>query len=107
MLLLLLVSGMFIEGAANILLVTPIVLPVLIHAGFDPIHMGILIVTLINIGGLTPPVGVIMFTVCGILNVKTGEFTRASIPYFIGLFVFLVLLVAFPALSLYVPNHVM
>ena len=106
-LLLLLVSGMFIEGAANILLVTPIVLPVLIHAGFDPIHMGILIVTLINIGGLTPPVGVIMFTVCGILNVKTGEFTRASIPYFIGLFVFLVLLVAFPALSLYVPNHVM
>src|SRR5690606_33247025 len=52
---LLLVSGMFLEGAANILLITPIVLPVLTQAGFDPIHTGILMVTLINIGGLTPP----------------------------------------------------
>jgi TRAP-type C4-dicarboxylate transport system permease large subunit len=106
-LLLLLVGGMFIEGAANILLVTPIVLPVLTGAGFDPIHMGILIVTLINIGGLTPPVGVIMFTVCGILEVKTGEFTKAAAPYFIGLLVFLAFLIAFPALSLFLPNRIM
>ena len=49
-LLLLLISGMFLEGAANILLVTPIVLPVLIEVGFNPVHMGILIITLINIG---------------------------------------------------------
>src|SRR5690606_3179012 len=54
---LLIVSGMFLEGAANILLITPIVLPVLVHAGYDPVHMGILFVTLINFGGLTPPVG--------------------------------------------------
>ncbi|POF34100.1 TRAP transporter large permease [Roseibium marinum] len=106
-LLLLLISGMFLEGAANILLVTPIVLPVLIQAGFDPVHMGILMVTLINIGGLTPPVGVIMFTVCGILNVKTGAFSKASVPYFLALVVFLAALVAFPALSLFMPNQLM
>lgn len=106
-LLLLLVSGMLLEGAANILLVTPIVLPVLVHAGFDPVHMGILLVTLINIGGLTPPVGVIMFTVCGILNVKTGEFSKASLPYFIAMLVFLTVLVAFPALSLLLPGRLM
>ncbi|MBO6560193.1 MAG: TRAP transporter large permease [Nisaea sp.] len=106
-LLLLLVSGMFLEGAANILLVTPIVLPVLVQAGFDPVHMGILMVTLINIGGLTPPVGVIMFTVCGILDVKTGAFTKASAPYFLALFVFLLMLVAFPALSLFMPGRLM
>ncbi|MCX2721081.1 TRAP transporter large permease [Roseibium salinum] len=106
-LLLLLVSGMFLEGAANILLVTPIVLPVLVHAGYDPIHMGILMVTLINIGGLTPPVGVIMFTVCGILNVKTGAFAKASIPYFVGLLVFLAILIAIPALSLFLPGRLM
>ncbi|MCC0022818.1 MAG: TRAP transporter large permease [Hyphomicrobiaceae bacterium] len=106
-LLLLLISGMFLEGAANILLVTPIVLPVLVHAGFDPIHMGILIVTLINIGGLTPPVGVIMFTVCGILDVKTGAFARASLPYFLAMLVFLAVLVAFPALSLLLPGQLM
>jgi tripartite ATP-independent transporter DctM subunit len=102
---LLVVSGMFLEGAANILLITPIVLPVLVHAGYDPVHMGILIVTLINLGGLTPPVGVIMFTVCGILKVKTGAFSRASIAYFVAFLVFFILLAAFPELSLYLPGR--
>ncbi|MDP2121863.1 MAG: TRAP transporter large permease [Hoeflea sp.] len=105
--LLLVVSGMFLEGAANILLITPIVLPVLVHAGYDPVHMGILIVTLINLGGLTPPVGIIMFTVCGILDVKTGAFARASIPYFAAMIVFFVLLVIFPQLSLLLPGRLM
>jgi len=104
---LLIVSGMFLEGAANILLITPIVMPVLVHAGFDPVHMGILIVTLINFGGLTPPVGVIMFTVCGILDVKTGEFTKAAMPYFAAMIVFFLLLAAFPALSLFLPDRLM
>lgn len=104
---LLIVSGMFLEGAANILLVTPIVLPVLVNAGFDPVHMGILIVTLINFGGLTPPVGVIMFTVCGILDVRTGAFTKAALPYFLAMLVFFAVLVLFPALSLFLPGRLM
>lgn len=104
---LLIVSGMFLEGAANILLVTPIVLPVLVDAGFDPVHMGILIVTLINFGGLTPPVGVIMFTVCGILDVRTGAFTKAALPYFLSMLVFFAVLVLFPALSLFLPGRLM
>lgn len=104
---LLVVSGMVLEGAANILLITPIVLPVLVHAGYDPVHMGILIVTLINLGGLTPPVGIIMFTVCGILDVKTGAFARASIPYFAAMIVFFALLVIFPQLSLLLPGRLM
>ncbi|WP_274426435.1 TRAP transporter large permease [Chelativorans sp. YIM 93263] len=105
--LVLLISGMFLEGAANILLVTPIVMPVLINVGFDPVHMGILIVLLINIGGLTPPVGVIMFTVCGVLKCKTWEYTRASLPFFLAILLFLVLLVEIPALSLALPEAVM
>jgi TRAP-type transport system large permease protein len=104
---LLVVSGMFLEGAANILLVTPIVMPVLISVGYDPIHMGILIVLLINLGGLTPPVGVIMFTVCGILGVKTGEYSRASLPFFLALMVFFVVLVMVPFLSTALPNALM
>ncbi|MEC9431586.1 MAG: TRAP transporter large permease [Pseudomonadota bacterium] len=104
---LLVISGMFLEGAANILLVTPIVMPVLVAAGWDPIHMGILIVLLINLGGLTPPVGVIMFTVCGILNVKTGAYTRASMPFFLALAIFFMLLAAFPALSTALPGALM
>lgn len=105
--LILIVSGMFLEGAANILLVTPIVLPVLTHAGFDPVHMGILIVSLINFGGLTPPVGVIMFTVCGILNVKTGAFTKASLPYFAAMALFFLIVALVPGLSLLLPNALM
>lgn len=104
---LLVFSGMFLEGAANILLITPIVLPVLVHAGYDPVHMGILIVTLINLGGLTPPVGIIMFTVCGLLDVKTGEFSKASVPYFVAITLFLVALVVFPQLSLLLPGKLM
>lgn len=103
----LVISGMFLEGAANILLVTPIVMPVLVGAGFDPVHMGILIVILINFGGLTPPVGVIMFTVCGVLECKTGAFTRAALPYFATMIVFFVLLVTFPSLSLFLPTSLM
>ncbi|WMS40951.1 TRAP transporter large permease [Acuticoccus sp. MNP-M23] len=104
---LLVVSGMFLEGAANILLVTPIILPVLINAGYDPVHMGILIVLLINFGGLTPPVGVIMFTVCGILKCKTGEFTTASAPFFLAMLIFLIILAAVPWLSLALPRTLM
>ncbi|MBL1420580.1 MAG: TRAP transporter large permease [Alphaproteobacteria bacterium] len=104
---LLVVSGMFLEGAANILLITPIVLPVLITAGYDPIHMGILIVILINFGGLTPPVGVIMFTVCGVLGVKTGEFTKASLPFMATMLIFFIIMASFPVLTLFLPNAMM
>ncbi len=105
--LLLIVSGMFLEGAANILLVTPIVLPVLTQAGFDPVHMGILIVSLINFGGLTPPVGVIMFTVCGILNVKTGAFAKSALPYFVAMLLFFLAIATMPEISLLLPKTLM
>ena len=104
---LLVVTGMFLEGAANILLITPIVMPVLVSAGFDPVHLGIIMVSLINFGGLTPPVGVIMFTVCGILNVKTAAYTYASIPFLIAMAVFFALLIAFPGLSVWLPDALM
>lgn len=103
----LVISGMFLEGAANILLVTPIVMPVLAAAGYDPVHLGILMVTLVNFGGLTPPVGVIMFTVCGILDTKSGEYTVAALPFFLAFAVFFALLVAFPGLSLFLPENLM
>ncbi len=104
---LLVVSGMFLEGAANILLITPIVMPVLVDAGYDPVHLGILMVTLINFGGLTPPVGVIMFTVCGILDCKTGAFTMAALPFFLAIAIFFAIIAAFPSLVLFLPGTLM
>ena len=103
----LVVSGMFLEGAANILLVTPIVMPILVNAGYDPVHLGIMMIALINIGGLTPPVGVIMFTVCGILDCKTGSYVVEAAPFFLAIALFFIALVAFPGLSLLLPNALM
>ncbi|AXS41991.1 TRAP transporter large permease [Breoghania sp. L-A4] len=103
----LVISGMFLEGAANILLITPIVMPVLIAAGYDPVHMGILIVILINFGGLTPPVGVIMFTVCGVLDCRTGAFTRAALPFFVAMVLFFLVIAGFPGLTLFLPGALM
>lgn len=103
----LVVTGMFLEGAANILLVTPIVMPVLVNAGYDPIHLGILMVTLINFGGLTPPVGVIMFTVCGILNTKTSTYAFAALPFFLAMAVFFAVLIGFPELATFLPSVLM
>jgi TRAP-type transport system large permease protein len=104
---LLIVTGMVLEAAANILLVTPIVLPVLVAHGFDPIHMGVLMITVINFGGLTPPVGVIMFTVCGILRCSVAEFTRSGLPFFAGMIVLFILMAAFPGVVLLLPNALM
>jgi len=104
---LMIISGMFLEGAANILLVTPIVMPVLTGVGFDPVHMGVLLVVLINFGGLTPPVGVIMFTVCGVLDCKSGAFAKAALPFFAAMLVFFAVLVAFPGLTLFLPGYLM
>ncbi len=100
-------TGMVLEAAANILLITPIVLPVLVASGFDPIHMGVLIVTVINFGGLTPPVGVIMFTVCGILKCTVSEFTRSAMPFFAGMIALFVFLAAVPQIVLFLPNALM
>ena len=104
---LLVVTGMFLEGAANILLITPVVLPVLVAAGYDPVHMGILIVTIINFGGVTPPVGVIMFTVCGITDCKAGAFSRAALPFYAAMILFFAVLASVPGLALFLPRHLM
>ena len=81
--------------------------PVLTGVGFDPVHMGVLLVVLINFGGLTPPVGVIMFTVCGVLDCKSGAFTKAALPFFAAMLVFFAVLVAFPGLTLFLPGYLM
>ena len=82
-------------------------MPVLVGAGFDPVHMGVLLVVLINFGGLTPPVGVIMFTVCGVLDCRSAAFTMAAIPFYIAMFLFFAIIVAFPGLTLFLPAHLM
>ncbi|MEW6623027.1 MAG: TRAP transporter large permease [Bacillota bacterium] len=106
-LLFLLLVGMVMEGSVNILLLTPIFLPIVKSIGYDPIHFGILMSILIQIGGVTPPVGVNMYTVCSLANVPVEEFLKESLPFLLTFLVLLAILVAFPGIVLFLPNLLM
>lgn len=101
------VAGMLFDGSVIILLLTPILLPIAIEAGFDPIHFGLIFVVLTLLGANTPPVGICMYTVCGILNCSTVAFVRASIPYLIAFCIFIAMLVIFPSITLFLPQTLM
>jgi tripartite ATP-independent transporter DctM subunit len=101
------VAGMIMEATVNVLLLTPLLLPALIDQGFDPVHIGVVIVILITFGGNTPPVGVIMYTVCGILKCSFEEFVKVSIPFIVAMVLFLAALALIPISVLLLPNLLM
>jgi TRAP-type transport system large permease protein len=103
-LLFLLLAGTVMEGSVNILLLTPIFLPIVRQLGVDPVHFGILMSIVIQIGGVTPPVGVNMYTVCSLANVPVDKFLRESWPFLLALLILVALLVAFPQLVLFLPD---
>jgi tripartite ATP-independent transporter DctM subunit len=101
------VAGMIMEATVNVLLLTPLLLPALVAQGFDPVHVGVVIVILITFGGNTPPVGVIMYTVCGIMKCSFEEFVRVSLPFIWAMIAFFALLSAVPATVTWLPSVLM
>ncbi|MCS2161635.1 TRAP transporter large permease [Scandinavium sp. H11S7] len=101
------VAGMLFDGSVIILLLTPILLPIAIDAGFDPIHFGLIFVVLTLLGANTPPVGICMYTVCGILDCSSVAFVKASIPYLIAFLLFVLMLVFFSSITLFLPQVLM
>jgi len=101
------VAGMIMEATVNVLLLTPLLLPALVAQGFDPVHVGVIIVILITFGGNTPPVGVIMYTVCGILKCSFEEFVRVSLPFIWAMIAFFALLSFWPATVTWLPSVLM
>ena len=101
------VAGMIMEATVNVLLLTPLLLPALTAQGFDPVHVGVVMTILITFGGNTPPIGVIMYTVCGILKVSFGQFVRASYPFIIAMVLLFITMGLFPQIVLFLPDHVM
>ena len=102
--LLLILAGMFIEGSAALILLTPILVPVVTEVGIDPVHFGIVMVFNLTVAGVTPPLGTLMFTTCSITGVSIARFIRASVPFYIVLFAMLFVLTYVPQLSLWLPN---
>jgi tripartite ATP-independent transporter DctM subunit len=105
--LILLIAGTIMEGTVNIILLTPIFLPIIQRVGYDPVHFGIIMAILIQIGGVTPPVGVNMFTVCSLASVPIEDFLKESWPFFIVLVFLVVLLVFIPEITMFLPNLLM
>ncbi|WP_228481376.1 TRAP transporter large permease [Vibrio fluminensis] len=100
------IVGMFMEATVNVLLLTPIFLPIIQGVGVDPVHFGILMMIIVTMGGMTPPVGVAMFTACSILDCPTKDYIKESVPFLLAIFLLLVVLIIFPDLVLFLPNMV-
>ncbi|KAB0578462.1 tripartite ATP-independent transporter DctM subunit [Fusobacterium naviforme] len=98
--------GMFMEATANVLLLTPIFLPIITSYGFDPVHFGVMYMILITMGGMTPPIGVTMYTTCSILDCSIEVYTKEAIPFIASIVILLCLLAVFPQLVLFLPNLV-
>lgn len=90
----LLIIGLVLDIGAAILLFAPVFLPVAVAAGIDPIHFGVILVVNLMIGGLTPPLGILVFVVSGVTRVPAPALFAAMLPYLLALLISLGLLVA-------------
>jgi tripartite ATP-independent transporter DctM subunit len=100
----LLVLGALTESLALMILVAPILAPLAADLGIDPVHFGIIIVLNLAIGGVTPPIGVVMFTVLSITKTGMWEYTKATWPLLVSVLVVLGLVSYVPAISLWLPD---
>ena len=100
----LLVAGNFMEPTGIILILAPIFFPIATQLGIDPIHLGIIMVVNMEIGMITPPVGLNLFVTSGITGMSLVQVVRAALPWLTVLLVFLVLVTYVPAISLTLPN---
>jgi C4-dicarboxylate transporter, DctM subunit len=98
------IGGMFIEGLALLIMFVPIMLPIALSAGMDPVVFGVMVVINIAIGTLTPPVGVCLFVACSSSGVKLDDAAKSAIPFVIVLFLSLLLVAIFPVLVTFIPN---
>lgn len=101
---LLLIAGMFVEGTALILILAPMFLGPVTALGVDPVHYGIVFVLMVHLGGITPPVGTVMFTVCSITKVSLVDFSRDVLPYIGTYLVVAAILILVPGFSTVLAN---
>jgi TRAP-type C4-dicarboxylate transport system permease large subunit len=100
--------GMFLEGFAMMVLTVPIVLPIVTALGIDPIWFGIFMVIVLEMGLISPPVGINVFVVKGIAeDVPMGRIFAGIMPFWIAMFLTVLFLTAFPEIVMIVPNTMM
>ncbi len=103
----LLIGGQFMEPSGLIVIVAPLVFPIAIQLGIDPIHLGIIMVVNMEIGMITPPVGLNLFVTSGVANMSMMRVVKAALPFLAVLFVFLIMVTYIPWLSTMLPTAYM
>jgi tripartite ATP-independent transporter DctM subunit len=103
---LLLVVGMFLDGNAAIIVLTPLLMPTVHAMNIDPVHFGILMIFNLSIGAITPPFGTTMFLTCNLSGVKVEEFMKEILPFYGALFLTLMITTFYPPLSLVLANWI-
>jgi len=103
---LLLMAGNFMEPSAILLIMAPILFPIAMQLGIDPVHLGIIMVVNMEIGMLTPPVGLNLFVTAGITGHSIGWVIRAALPWLMLLLLFLILITYIPQISLFLPEYI-
>lgn len=99
------VLGMFMDGLAMLVVTVPIVYPIIMAFGFDPIWFGVVVVIVIEMGMITPPVGMNVFVVRGVAgDVPLATIFRGVFPFLLAMIVALLLIIAFPQIALFLPN---
>jgi len=101
---LLLIAGMFMEPTGIILILAPILFPIATQLGIDPVHLGIIMTVNLEIGMVTPPVGLNLFVTSGITGMSIMQVVRAALPWLMVLLTFLVIVTYVPAMTLFLPN---
>ena len=105
--LILLIGGQFMEPSGLLIIVAPLVFPIAISLGIDPIHLGIVMVVNMEIGMITPPVGLNLFVTSGVAGMPMMAVVRAALPWLGILFVFLILVTYVPWISTVLPTAIM
>ncbi|SFI42184.1 TRAP transporter large permease [Jannaschia pohangensis] len=103
----LLIGGQFMEPSGLLVIVAPLVFPIAIELGIDPIHLGIIMVVNMEIGMITPPVGLNLFVTSGVAGMSMMAVVKAALPFLGVLFIFLIMVTYIPAISTWLPTLVM
>lgn len=96
--------GMLMEGIPVMIVTIPAILPLVENFGIDPVQLGVVFVMTMMIGALTPPVGITLYLVIAIAEIRLSQFLKAVWPFYISILAVVILLVLFPPLTLWLPN---
>jgi len=101
----LLIVGTFMETTASLIILTPVLLPLMIQIGVDPLHFGVVLVLNLVIGLTTPPVGVCLFIACAIGKIRLERISRAILPFILASIAVLVIATYWESLIMFIPKY--